>query len=134
MTAIHNQKGKKEVINYINIRLEEEYEKIVKISLQKSSHTDVFCVNFAKMYYELEVEIKTIFGKYYSYKYFNDYWNDRLSSRNNVVRLSEPIDVEQRTIMPIDWKRLVSQSDYWRFYMKTTYTVERNKARIFIVK
>ena len=132
--TIRNPKSKKEVTDYIDMRLEEEYKKIVQISVVKSKKKDVFTINFARMYYELEEEIKRLFGKYYSYKYFNDYWNDKLSSKNDVVRLSWPIDVEQTTVVPVSSEKAREQHSYWKYFMKATYTVEHNKAFIFIVK
>lgn len=131
---IRNSKSKKEVTDYIDMRLEEEYKKIVQISVVKSEKKDVFTINFAKMYYELEEEIKRLFGKYYSYKYFNDYWNDKLSSKNDVVRLSWPIDVEQTTVVPVSSEKVMERHSYWKYFMKATYTVEHNRAVIFIVK
>ena len=50
--TIRNSKSKKEVTDYIDMRLEEEYKKIVQISVVQSEKKDVFVVNFAKMYYE----------------------------------------------------------------------------------
>ena len=132
--TIRNSKSKKEVTDYIDMRLEEEYKKIVQISVVKSKKKDVFTINFAKMYYELEEEIKRLFGKYYSYKYFNDYWNDKLSGKNDVVRLSWPIDVEQTIVVPVSSEKAREQHSYWKYFMKATYTVEHNKAFIFIVK
>lgn len=132
--TIRNSKSRKEVTDYIDMRLEEEYKKIVQISVVQSEKKDVFVINFAKMYYELEEEIKRLFGKYYSYKYFNDYWNDKLSSKNDVVRLSGPIDVEQTTVVPVSSEKARELHTYWKYFMKSTYTVEHNKAFIFIVK
>lgn len=145
--GLRSQKSRKEAAAYIDTRLEEEYERILKLAKNKSLKTDAFTVNFAKMYFDIKEEVKRLFGRYYSYKYFNEYWNQKLSSKNEFVRLSTFINVEQLTTVEVE-PRFNEKSKYWMYfvgYTSTTaqyndayteyaYVVEHNKAFIFIVK
>lgn len=145
--SLRSHKSKKDAATYIDTRLKEEYDRILKLAKNKSLKTDAFTVNFAKMYFEIKEEVKNLFGRYYSYKYFNEYWNQKLSSENEFVRLSTFIDVEQLTAFEVE-PRAHERNKYWKYFVGYTSTtaqyndayaeyecvVEHNKAFIFIVK